>query len=109
MKAGHKATIAAAITISALAAAGAQADDARPNNRFAAELLDAHNNARAEFGAPRMEWDDGLARQARKWAEVLAREGQMRHASQSDGSARVRTSGWAVLGHIQPVIWCDPS
>lgn len=84
MKAGHKVTISAVMGIAALAGAAAQADDTRPKNRFAAELLDAHNAARSDFGAARLEWDDGLAQQARKWAEVLAREGQMRHATQSD-------------------------
>ena len=55
-----------------------------PNNRFAAELLDAHNRARSHDGVPPLDWNPALAQQARRWAQVLASEGQMRHASQAD-------------------------
>ncbi|WP_394727607.1 CAP family protein [Altererythrobacter sp. GH1-8] len=53
----------------------------RPQNRFAAELLDAHNEERAEFGAPELKWSQRLAREAEQWAQAIAREGRMRHAS----------------------------
>lgn len=86
MKTGHKAILALALAGMGLAAAGAQAGEGAPHNHFAAELLDAHNRARAEFGAPNLEWDDGLARQARIWAGILADEGRMRHASQAERS-----------------------
>lgn len=54
---------------------------ARPDNRFAAELLDAHNRERARFGADALAWNARLAREAQGWAQILAREGRMRHAS----------------------------
>lgn len=84
MRTGHKISITMAVGFAGLAAATVQAASGKPANRFAAELLDAHNQARAEFGTPDLEWDDGLAKQARQWAEVLAAEGRMRHASQSE-------------------------
>ncbi len=56
----------------------------RPDNRFAAELLDTHNEERVRFGAQRLRWSPQLARQAQQWAQVLAREGRMRHASNDE-------------------------
>ena len=50
-------------------------------NRFASELLEAHNEARTQEDAPRLVWSHELAVEAKKWAEVLAAEGRMRHAS----------------------------
>ena len=67
----------AAIALTATASVQAE----RPQNRFAAELLDAHNSERDQFGAPRLQWSQRLARDAQGWAERLAREGRMRHAS----------------------------
>lgn len=74
-----------AIGILASAALGAAAVNAgAPSNRFAAELLHTHNAERAANGAPGLTWSPKLARQAQQWANVLAREGQMRHASQAE-------------------------
>lgn len=73
---GASVAIAATPTISAR--------DAAPGNRFAAELLDAHNAERDRFGTPRLRWSDKLAREAQGWARQLAREGRMRHASQQE-------------------------
>lgn len=67
----------------AVGAANVAVASAAPN-RFATELLDAHNRARSHDGAPPLEWSPDLAQQARRWAQVLASEGQMRHASQSE-------------------------
>lgn len=57
------------------------ARDSQPGNQFAAELLDAHNHERERFGTPRLEWSGKLSREAQAWAQRLAREGRMRHAS----------------------------
>lgn len=50
--------------------------------------LTAHNDARAGFGTAPLKWSDDLARDARQWAEQLARENTMRHSPQN---ARGRT------------------
>ena len=64
-----------------LAAAGSTAIGAgAPGNRFAGELLEAHNSERVTFGAPKLQWSDKLAAEAHQWAQTLAREGRMRHA-----------------------------
>ncbi len=70
-----------ALASCAVVAGVATADDGNPPNRFSAELLIAHNQERARFGAPGLRWSPKLASEAHDWAEVLAREGQMRHAS----------------------------
>ncbi len=64
--------------------ATAQDRHSEPDNRFAAELLEAHNQERARFGAPQLTWSRKLAREAQQWAVVLAREGRMRHASNDE-------------------------
>lgn len=62
----------------------ASADDNSPPTRFAAELLNAHNTERARFGAPNLRWNPQLAREAQGWADMLAGEGRMRHASAAE-------------------------
>ncbi len=66
-----------AICTAALAS-GAQAQRINP---FALDLLEAHNDARAEVDVPRLAWSSRLAREAQEWAEHLAREGRMIHAN----------------------------
>ena len=61
------------------AASGAVAGDSP--SRFATELLEAHNQARNVDGVPPLTWSHELAVEAKRWAEVLASEGRMRHAS----------------------------
>jgi hypothetical protein len=68
--------------LSAIAAAGGVA--AQQVNPFARALLEEHNRARDDAGVPRLAWSGKLAREAQAWAEVLAREGRMRHASQQE-------------------------
>jgi hypothetical protein len=70
--------------LGAAASANSESAVARPENRFAAELLDTHNTERARFGAEPLSWSPRLAREAQQWAEVLAREGRMRHASNDE-------------------------
>lgn len=74
------------IVLTAAAVAGAAAANhdntgERPSNRFAAELLQTHNDARVSFGAPPLRWSPKLAHEAQAWANLLASEGRMRHAS----------------------------
>ncbi|MFZ9395278.1 MAG: CAP family protein [Erythrobacter sp.] len=74
----------AAMMLAGAAAAYGDGATERPANRFAAELLDAHNAEREEFGAPPLRWSPKLARAAQGWAETLAAEGRMRHASNDE-------------------------
>ena len=69
----------------ALGAAGGVA--AQRSESFAHQLLALHNAARDDAGVPRLAWSSKLAQDARGWAERLARDGRMYHATheQSEG------------------------
>ena len=63
-----------------------------PLSPFAKEVLDVHNKARAEYGAPPLKWDDSLVggvAGAAAFAEQLARAGKMVHAPR-EGRGKVR-------------------
>lgn len=54
-----------------------------PDNRteFAARLLTAHNEARAERGLPPLRWSPQLAEAGRPWARTIAGDGKLRHSA----------------------------
>ena len=85
----------------ALGAAGAglaQAD----GNAFALALLAEHNSARDEAGVPRLAWSGKLAREAQGWAQVLAREGRMRHASHAESGSAGENLWMGSAGYFVP-------
>ncbi len=86
MTSGRILVMAATCVAAVLGASGGVAEARDPSNRFAAELLQSHNEERAEFGVPALNWNPELAQQAQGWAEQLAREGRMRHASNDERS-----------------------
>lgn len=49
----------------------------------ATALLEAHNRARAEVGAPPLSWSEGAAAQARRWAAILAGRCLLEHSQGS--------------------------
>jgi pathogenesis-related protein 1 len=51
--------------------------------------LKAHNDARTCVGVPTLAWDDGLASDAKAWANVLAKSCVMTHSSETSVPARV--------------------
>jgi hypothetical protein len=53
---------------------------AQQDNPFARALFEEHNRARESAGVPRLAWSGKLAGEAQEWAEVLAREGRLRHS-----------------------------
>ena len=81
--------IIAALGVPLIALVAAGGVSAQPDiNGFARALLAEHNRARDEARVPRLAWSSKLAGEAQGWAEVLAREGRMRHATheQSGGA-----------------------
>ena len=46
--------------------------------------LDAHNEHRANHGAPPVAWCADLAKQAQAWAEKMVEDGQMAHSSNDE-------------------------
>lgn len=74
------AALMASIVVFGLVGAAPAPRDGAPPNGFARQLLSLHNAERDRTGVPRLAWSGKLAREAQQWAEVLAREGRMRHA-----------------------------
>lgn len=58
-------------------------DDRRPKPRgeelMRSTMIAAHNRARAQYGVAPLAWDEGLARDARAYAQILARSGRFEH------------------------------
>ncbi|NER83293.1 MAG: hypothetical protein F6K42_27820, partial [Leptolyngbya sp. SIO1D8] len=48
------------------------------------QMLAAHNQVRSEVGAPDLAWSEELAAFAQEWADVLLKEGGLRHRSASE-------------------------
>lgn len=46
---------------------------------FKVAMIESHQSARAQFGSPRLTWDDGLARDAMVYARTLADRRIFRH------------------------------
>jgi len=65
-----------------LALASAQPAQARNSASFSDKILAVHNSERAELGLRPLAWSNSLAQEAAGWANVIAREGRLRHASQ---------------------------
>ncbi len=74
--------------------AAAQAD------RFASELLQAHNVERSEFGVRPLSWSPQLADEARGWANQLARRGVMQHASLDQRKGRGENLWMGTAGYF---------
>ena len=64
--------------------------------------LSAHNEERAEFGVPPLEWDPRLARDAFLWAHRLAEEGQLRHSSLDERRGRGENLWMGTAGYYRP-------
>jgi uncharacterized protein YkwD len=52
-----------------------------PADAFSQRVLAEHNRERERAGVPRLAWNDGLAREAQGWAQRLAGDGWLQHAS----------------------------
>ena len=86
------------IALSAAGRVSAQSD----GNGFARALLVEHNRARDDAGVPRLTWSGKLAGEARGWAEVLAREGRMRHSSQQESGGAGENLWMGSAGYFGP-------
>ena len=86
------------IALGAAGAVTAQSD----SNSFARQLLVEHNRARDEAGVPRLSWSSKLAHEAQGWAEVLAREGRMRHASHEESGGAGENLWMGSAGYFGP-------
>ena len=90
------------LLLAAGAFSGVSAESNSPTATFAQALLHGHNRARDEAGVPRLAWSGTLARGAQAWADQLAREGFMRHASQAESGGAGENLWMGSAGHYAP-------
>jgi hypothetical protein len=95
------AVVAPLIALGTAGAVAAQRAELQPSG-FAQQLLAEHNRARDEARVPRLGWSAKLAREAQGWAEVLAREGRMRHASHAESGGAGENLWMGSAGYYGP-------
>lgn len=64
--------------------------------------LREHNEARAAFGSAPLRWSADLEREAREWAERLARENRLRHASPEERGGKGENLWMGTHGFFRP-------
>lgn len=108
MQIGAKSLALAAVMTLALAPSATARDQHRPSHsEISAELLEAHNEERARFGAPSLSWSKELERDAQNWANKLAREGVMRHATLDERRGRGENLWAGTAGYYSPYTMVD--
>ena len=65
-------------------------------------LLAEHNRERERPGVPRLAWNDQLAGQAEAWAQKLAAEGKLRHASEAESGGAGENLWMGTAGYFAP-------
>ena len=78
-----------------------------PPVSFSLSLLAEHNLARDDAGVPRLKWSDRLAQDAQGWANRLAREGDLRHASDGDTDGAGENLWMGTAGYFGPESMVD--
>ena len=63
---------------------------------FTEEILNAHNNYRAEVGVPPLQWSENLAASAQQWAKQLAQTGTFEHSQAGENLAQGTTNAFSV-------------
>lgn len=91
---------------------GAAAEQSRrgaaaPVDAFSQGVLAQHNRERDRAGVPRLAWSDRLARDARAWAQRLAGEGWLRHASHGENGGAGENLWMGSAGYYAPESMID--
>lgn len=71
-------------------------------NAFARQVLAEHNLERSRTGVPPLAWSDDLADEAQAWAQKLAREGWLRHASDAENGGAGENLWMGTAGYYAP-------
>jgi len=53
-------------------------------NEFQVALLESHNRRREEHGVPPLQWDEDIAQQSQVWADKMADEEDLHHATEEE-------------------------
>lgn len=66
-------------------------------------VLAAHNRERAAIGVPPLRWDEGLATDARQWADHLSASGRFEHSPDAPGAEPQGENLWeGTRGYYTP-------
>lgn len=90
----------AALTLLLVGTNPALAD--KPRSVDEQEWLTAHNEARQTFGTAPLGWSSELSREAKAWAEHLARTNTMRHSSQDERDRTGENLWMGTAGYFSP-------
>ena len=71
-------------------------------NQFAWKLLVLHNAERERVGVSDLTWSSHLAKDAKEWADRLADEGRMRHASRQERKGAGENLWMGSAGYFGP-------
>ena len=74
------------LQIPGIGASGAPVSPSTTNSSMAQEILNAHNQYRAQVGVPPLTWSNTLARQAQEWADYLSSRGTLEHSENRGGT-----------------------
>src|SRR6478736_6148289 len=73
-----------------------------PADAFSQRVLTEHNRERDRAGVPRLAWSRALARDAQAWAQKLAGEGWLRHASHAENGGAGENLWMGSAGYYAP-------
>jgi len=73
-----------------------------PADAFSQRVLAEHNRERDRAGVPRLAWSNRLARDAEAWAQQLAGEGWLRHASRNENGGAGENLWMGSAGYYAP-------
>ena len=74
-----------------------------PRTNFDGRILAAHNRERDAVGVPPLQWDPGLAADARRWAASLASTGRFQHSPDEPGAPQQGENLWGgTPGYYHP-------
>lgn len=95
-------SVALALGTSAVAERRAPGANLYHTEGLAQQLLVEHNTERSNLGVPALEWNSQLARDAQVWAQKLAREGGLRHASKAESGGAGENLWMGTAGYFAP-------
>lgn len=73
------------------------------HNSMADEILNAHNQYRAEVGVPPLTWSDTLASHAQEWADYLASSGEFKHSQNTGEGENLWMGGSGNFSYTQMI------
>lgn len=76
-------------------------------NQFQKDCLKAHNDYRAQHGAPPLKWSSKLASDAERWARELVKLNRLQHHTGDEGENLAYASGYEMSGQRAVDMWYE--